>query len=143
MNAVRVLCLAALAFALGGCNTIQSRIREKPEVFAGLDPVTQNKIKKGIIEPGFPPDMVYLARGDPDRIKEDVVHGHRLVTWIYSFPHERISGAIGIPAEGIAPNGAAGSHHADREPDITLVAPRQTVRVVFRDGRVSSIASTD
>ena len=140
MNAVRVLCLAALAFALGGCDTIRSRIREKPAVFASLDPATQNKIKQGIIEPGFTTDMVYLARGEPDRIKEEIAHGQRVVIWIYSFPPpDTATGGVSVStrARAVPPP-------SDSLPSTFGPPPvPQTVRVVFQDGRVSSITSTD
>jgi hypothetical protein len=39
MNRLTRILLGLLVLALAGCSTIDSRIREKPDVFAKLDPV--------------------------------------------------------------------------------------------------------
>ncbi len=82
----RILTLLALAgFALlAGCQTVDSRIKEKPELFAKLDPATQDKIKQGIIDIGFTQDMVYLALGKPDQVRESKTTEGQREIWIYS-----------------------------------------------------------
>jgi hypothetical protein len=61
---------AALAavFALAGCSTPESRIRNNPAVFSRLTPEQQNLIRNGQIAVGFDQEMVELALGEPDHI---------------------------------------------------------------------------
>jgi len=79
--------LALLAFT--GCQTVDTRIKEKPAVFASLDKVTQDRIREGIIGIGYTEDMVYLALGNPDQVRESVTAEKQTVTWIYNsyIPH--------------------------------------------------------
>lgn len=61
--------LAALGAALlAGCSTVESRIKDNPEVFNKLTPEQQSLVKAGQIALGFQSDAVKLALGDPDRI---------------------------------------------------------------------------
>ncbi|HET7537400.1 MAG TPA: hypothetical protein VFJ90_13155 [Candidatus Didemnitutus sp.] len=91
---IRFLALPLLAalLAAAGCESVSSRIKEKPDVYASLDPATQNKIKQGIIDIGYSEDMVYLALGKPDERHEQVNQAGRQVTWIYNTYYERYDG---------------------------------------------------
>jgi hypothetical protein len=84
--------LAATLGFLTGCQTVDDRIKEKPEVFARLDAATQDKIKQGIIDLGYTEDMVYLALGKPDQRRESVTAAGKTTTWIYSTYYERYDG---------------------------------------------------
>ena len=88
----RTFLLAASLGFLAGCQTVDDRIKEKPEVFAKLDAVTQDKIKQGIIELGYTEDMVYLALGKPDQMRESVSAEGKATTWIYNTYYERYDG---------------------------------------------------
>ncbi len=91
----RILTTFMLAASLGflvGCQTVDDRIREKPEVFANVDAATQDKIKQGIIDLGYSEDMVYLALGAPDQKREAVNADGRTVTWIYNTYYQRYDG---------------------------------------------------
>lgn len=83
--------LGLLMFA-AGCQSVESRIKEKPEVFASVDHATQEKIKQGIIDLGYTEDMVYLALGKPDQKRESVTANARSVTWIYNTYYTRYDG---------------------------------------------------
>ncbi|HVU17835.1 MAG TPA: hypothetical protein VHD32_12990 [Candidatus Didemnitutus sp.] len=74
--------------SITGCQSVDSRIKEKPEVFAHLDPETQAKLKQGIIDIGYTEDMVYIALGRPDQKRETVTAQGRTVTWIYNTYYE-------------------------------------------------------
>lgn len=92
----RLLTTFMLAASLGfliGCQSVDDRIRQKPEVFAGLDAVTQNKIKQGILDLGYTEDMVYLAVGAPDRKRETVSADGQTTTWIYNTYYDRYEGS--------------------------------------------------
>ncbi|HEX2860024.1 MAG TPA: hypothetical protein VHN79_00205 [Lacunisphaera sp.] len=84
-----------LATSLGfmvGCQTVETRIKEKPEVFASVDKETQDKIKQGIIDLGYTEDMVYLALGAPHQKRESITANGRTVTWIYNTYYTRYEG---------------------------------------------------
>ena len=87
------LLLAGCAL-LAGCQTVDSRIKEKPDVFAKLDAATQDKVKQGVIEIGFTEDMVYLALGAPDHKRESISPAGSTVTWIYNTYYSRYDGEI-------------------------------------------------
>lgn len=88
--------LAALVIGilalLSACQTVDDRIKQKPEVFANVDKATQDKIKQGIIDIGYTEDMVYLALGAPDQKRESATAGGRTVTWIYNTYYQRYDG---------------------------------------------------
>ena len=77
-----------LALALAGCNSTGSRIRQHRELFDSYPPEVQQNLRNGAIEPGYTPEMVVIALGEPDR-KADVVTGEvaaQVWTWWRSSP---------------------------------------------------------
>lgn len=91
----RLLTTFMLAASLGfltGCQSVDDRIRQKPEVFAQVDKATQDKIRQGIIDIGYTEDMVYLALGAPDQKRESVTATGRSVTWVYNTYYTRYDG---------------------------------------------------
>jgi hypothetical protein len=86
MKSRLLLPLAALGLLLfaAGCQTVDTRIKEKPAAFAGLDKETQEKIKQGVIGLGYTEDMIYLALGKPDQIRESLTASAHTLTWIYN-----------------------------------------------------------
>lgn len=144
---ISFLLLAATALLfLSGCQTVESRIKEKPEVFAQLDVATQDKIKQGIIDLGFTEDMVYLALGAPDQKRESVSANGHTVAWIYNTYYERYEG----------------THHAGYHRQVyfdpylrtyrvhyrpvfadTYVSEKEErIRIVFKDGKATVIEQT-
>jgi len=68
-KSLRCFLAAAVAAAfLAGCSTVESRIKDNPEVFNRLSPEQQTLVKAGQIALGFQSDAVKLALGDPDRV---------------------------------------------------------------------------
>ena len=133
--------LALLVF--GGCQTVDTRIKEKPAVFAALDKTTQDMIKQGVIGIGYTEDMVYLAIGGPDQIRESVTTTSRTLIWIYNSYTSYYDGAYmmgyygyGYPYPYYRPYsyyyGApwGGGYHTEKE---------ERIRVTFNAGRVSAI----
>jgi hypothetical protein len=55
---------------LTGCSTPESRIAKQPDLFNSLTPDQQQMIREGRVGIGFDMDMVKLALGDPDRVRE-------------------------------------------------------------------------
>ncbi|MBP6863700.1 MAG: hypothetical protein KBC32_00360 [Candidatus Didemnitutus sp.] len=95
MKPTRLLLLAAAATTLllaTGCQTVETRIKEKPEAFASLDAETQAKVKQGIIDLGYSEDAVYLALGAPDQKRESRSAAGAQTVWIYNTYYERYDG---------------------------------------------------
>lgn len=86
-----LLCLGALLLGVG-CQNVDDRIQQMPEVFASLDPNTQSKIKQGVIDIGYTEDMVYLALGKPDEKHEKLDPSGRVTTWVYNTYYEQYDG---------------------------------------------------
>jgi len=139
------LLAAGLGF-LAGCQSVDSRIKEKPEVYANLDTATQDKIKQGIIEIGYTEDMVYLALGKPDQKREAIHENGRTTTWIYNTYYDRYDGA-----------GFAGYHRSlyfdpylrayrvyyrPVYADTYVTEKEERIRVVFRGGKTTVIEQT-
>ena len=82
MQRLLVSAAAVLALALAGCTT--TRV---PTTATKLEPDIQKKVEKGIIEPGFTPEMVYLALGKPTTPKDNIVDSTRDGTWVYEDYH--------------------------------------------------------
>jgi hypothetical protein len=142
----RTFLLAASLGFLAGCQTVDSRIKEKPEVFAQLDAATQDKIKQGIIEIGYTVDMVYLALGAPDQKRETVTATGKSLVWIYNTYYDRYDGT------------AFAGYHRSVYYDPYLRAYRmyyrpvyadtysqekeERIRIVFQDGKATVIEQT-
>jgi len=134
---------AVLLASLTGCSTISSRIREKAAVFVALPPAMQAEIRQGQVAIGFTPDMVYMAIGKPDEIREHVDPARRETVWKYNTYYDRYEGTY-----------RAGHRrwvvwdpriHAYRVFDEPVYANayqpvKETFfRITFRDGRVAAI----
>lgn len=137
--------LSLLAFlAFTGCQTVDSRIQEKPTVFAGLDKTTQDMIKQGIIGIGYTEDMVYLALGSPDQIRESITTTSRTLIWIYNSYSTYYDGIYGMgyygsrygyPYPYYRPYGyyygpPYSGYHTEKE---------ERIRVTFSAGKVTAI----
>jgi len=139
------LLLAGLAFT-AGCQTVETRIKEKPEVFAQIDKATQDKIKQGIIDLGYSEDMVYLALGAPDQKREAISATGTSITWIYNTYYQRYDGTqfVGYSRRVYYDTflrtyrfyyhpAYAETYHDDKE---------ERIRVVFKGGKVAVIEQT-
>lgn len=145
----RLLTTLMLATSLGfltGCQSVDDRIKQKPEVFAGLDAATQDKIKQGIIDLGFSEDAVYLALGTPDQKRESVTIAGKSTTWIYNTYYTRYDGTqmIGYQRR-VYYDPYLRSYRVYYQPAYAEVyrdEKEERIRVVFKDGKVSVIEQT-
>ncbi|HTQ31857.1 MAG TPA: hypothetical protein VMI53_11670 [Opitutaceae bacterium] len=140
------LLLAGLGLALAGCSTIDSRIREKQDSFNRLDPSTQAKLRQGIVEVGYTPDMVYIALGSPDERHELTTGKGDETTWIYKTYYEQYEGMAHVGYRRIVFfDPATRIYHIYYEPVSTPVYSEQeedNIRVTFVNGKVASIEQT-
>lgn len=134
---------AALLVTLAGCSTISSRIREKEAVFAALPPATQMEIRQGRVAIGFTPNMVYMAIGRPDEIRERVDPAGRETVWKYNTYYDRYEGTVHTGyRRWVTWDPRLHAYRIHDEPiDANIYRPvRETfIRVTFRDGRVTAI----
>lgn len=140
-----VLLLTAL-LVLAGCQNVESRIKEKPDVFAQLDVATQDKIKQGIIDLGYTQDMVYLALGEPDQKREALSATGQTVTWIYNSYYERYEGTrhAGYHRQ-VYFDPYLRTYRVHYRPvmvDAYSSEKEERIRVVFKDGKVTVIEQT-
>jgi len=137
-----LLCLATLGF-LAGCQTVDDRIKEKPDAYSKLDAATQNKIKQGIIDIGYTEDMVYLALGKPDQKRESISAEGRKETWIYNTYYERFDGThYAGYYRNVYFDPYVRSYRLYYHPafgDAYYEEKEQRIRVVFKDGKATLI----
>jgi hypothetical protein len=143
MKTIRIsyLMIAALAAAfLAACSTPSTRISENPAEFAKLTPDQQALVKAGQPGLGFDMAAVKLALGDPDRVTTIQTTGGTDTVWHYA----------SYEADGQVL--FTGNYHAGRRRwggpsfyylDYPNRRLHERFRVVFRDGRVSTIVKGD
>jgi hypothetical protein len=148
MNPLKTFALlfAAAALVLTGCQSVDSRIRENPQLFASLDAQTQAKIRQGIIELGYTHDMVYLALGAPDQKRESRSVNGTTTLWIYSTYYERYDGRhfVGYNRR-VYWDPYLRSYRVHYLPvyaDAYRPEVEERIRITFENGRVSAIEQT-
>jgi hypothetical protein len=120
---------------LAGCSTPETRIAKQPELFNRLSPEQQQMIREGKVGIGFDMDMVKLALGDPDRVRERTDANGRSEVWSY-VTYEGSDGALLY--RGWYHRGWGSPYHPYY---MTVPGRRERSRdeVVFREGRVVSV----
>lgn len=135
--------LAASLGFLSGCQSIDDRIKQKPDVFAKLDTATQTKIKQGIIDLGFNEDMVFFALGKPDDERATVSTDGKSTTWIYNTYYERYDGIhYASYYRNIYYDPYLRSYRLYYYPfygDTYAREKEERIRVVFKDGKATLI----
>lgn len=128
---------------LAGCQTVESRIKEKPEVFASVDKATQDKIKQGVIELGFTEDLVYVALGAPDQKRETVNANGKTLTWIYNTYYDRYDGSVYASYHrSVYYDPYLRAYRMYYRPifaDTYIQEKEDRIRIVFQDGKVTMI----
>lgn len=167
LGRVRLL-LASLGALLAGCasSTIESRIAEHAPAFQALAPEAQQAVREGAIAPGFSPEMVYMALGEPSE-RTAGPDGSELWTYRNFFfsdslaEAQRIARAAARPkatfgqsrqlsawADATQPSGASVQGDMVNTPrssggtggSAVEVPPAATLRVAFRGGKVTGYA---
>ena len=137
-----LLLLAGLAW-LTGCQTVDDRIKQKPEAFASVDKATQDKIKQGIIELGFTEDLVYVAIGTPDEKRETVTAAGNTMTWIYNTYYNRYDGSVySSYYRSVYYDPYLRAYRMYYRPIMTETYTQEKeerIRIVFQDGKVTVI----
>ena len=127
--------LVSIGLVFAGCSSPSSRISKQPELFNRLTSEQQQLIREGKVGIGFDMDMVKLALGDPDRVRERTdANGHSEV-WSY-VSYEGSDGALLY--RGWYHRGWGSPYYPYY---MTVPGRRERSRdeVVFREGKVISI----
>jgi hypothetical protein len=130
------LITATAVLIVAGCTTT-------PTTATKMDPKIRGKVEKGIIEPGFTPEMVFLALGKPSEPSESLSDATTNGTWVYnefSVNHRDFIRAGFRQRVVFDPK---------RKSDVVVTEPIDTksipnprsnsLHVTFRDGRVVDI----
>jgi hypothetical protein len=129
---------------LAGCNTANTRYQKVSSTMTP-DPKTQAQIKRGIVEPGYTPEMVYLALGKPTIPADGIVDATRDGTWIYRDYQNAGTDRDFVRAgfrRRVVFDPSRGSDTIVTEPLDTKAFPNlepRSLHVTFRDGRVVEI----
>jgi len=126
--------IAGLIF-LAGCSTPETRIAKQPELFNRLTPDQQQMIRDGRVGVGFDMEMVKLALGEPDRIRERTDANGRSEIWSY-VTYEGSDGVLLY--RGWYHRGWGGAYYPYYM-NYPSRHERSHDQVVFRDGRVVSV----
>ncbi len=120
---------------LSGCSTPETRIAKQPEVFNRLTPDQQQMIREGRVGIGFDMEMVKLALGDPDRIRERTDSSGRSEVWTY-VDYETNDGMLLY--RGWYHRGWGGPLYPYYM-DVPSRRERSRDEVIFREGHVTSV----
>ncbi len=127
--------LAAVAAALAGCATFPSdRIASNQAEFNSWPPDVQAQVRAGRVAPGFTPEQVLVALGEPSEKTLDEAPGDVSEVWVYHKAAPRFGFGIGGASFG-EHSGVAGGVSADG----LKLGLDEDGRVVFRNGRVTDV----
>ena len=143
MNIRILLTLGILALSLVGCSTVDSRIKEKSAAFNALDPQTQAKIRQGVIDVGFSTDLVYIALGKPDEVRDRVNTSTNESVWVYNTYYQQYEGTRTVGyRRHVYYDPVLKVYRVYYEPvraDFFSERTEERIRVSFVNGQVSSI----
>lgn len=130
-------------FSLTGCNTFESRAREKAEVYQSLPPDTQQRLQRGRISIGDSQDMVYIALGYPDEVREMTTQQGMQTLWIYRTYWQQYEGTAWVGWHRVIVPTRDGRgflvYHEPVTTDVYRTHVDEVIRVAFDHGVVSSV----
>ncbi len=147
MSRTTSLLLCLLLALMAGCNTVDSRIRKNEASFRALDPATQEKLRGGKVEVGYTPEMVYIALGRPTTRTERSTADGQTMIWSYTSSSTEYAGrALTHTRRVVVVDPRTGRRAILFQPvytDVYRETEDEDVRIEFRDGKVTSIESTE
>lgn len=144
-NSKWLLSLAAgcAALALAGCNTFQSRAREKSATYESLDAGTQQRLQRGTIDVGDTQDMVYIALGQPDERRTITTGDGQHDMWIYKTYWQQYEGTawLGYRRVIVPANNGRGYviFHEPVSREVYSTHVDDVIRVAMQRGVVQSV----
>jgi hypothetical protein len=147
MSRFTTLLLCSLLALVAGCNSVDSRIRKNEATFRALDPETQDKLRAGKVEVGYTPDMVFIALGKPTTKTERSTKDGQTMVWTYTSTSTEYAGkALTHTRRVVVVDPRTGRRAILIQPvysDVYRETEDEDVRVEFKDGKVTSIESTE
>lgn len=134
---------AATGLFLAGCSTFESRAREKAPVFQSLPPDTQARLQRGQISIGDSQDMVYIALGYPDEVRDVTTQQGQQTQWIYRTYWQQYEGTAWVGWHRmIVPMRHGRGYYIVHEPvttDVYRTREDEVIRVTFERGAVTAV----
>ncbi len=134
---------AAAIFLFAGCDTFQSRAREKAAVYQSLPPGTQQRLQRGRISVGDTKDMVYIALGYPDEVRDLTTPQGVQTIWIYRTYWQQYEGTAWVGWHRVIVPARDGRgyfiYHEPVTTDIYRTHADEVIRVTFQNGVVAAV----
>ena len=89
----------------GGCQSVDERIKQHPDVFQELSAAEQERLRDRIVKLGDSPELVMIAFGKPDKEERVITsNGRERVVWTYHGRHHMKTGSrLESPIYGTVP----------------------------------------
>lgn len=133
----------ASALALAGCNTFESRAKEKSQVYEALPRDTQQRLKHGQLSIGDTQDMAYIALGYPDEVRDVTTTQGTQTLWIYRTYWQQYEGEawVGWHRSIVPVRGGRGYMvvHQPVTTDVYRTRVDEVIRVTFDRGVVAMV----
>jgi hypothetical protein len=144
MKAFLLILISVTVLTLTSCSTVGRRSEEKAAVFNALDPQTQTRLKQSVIKVGDTPDMVYIALGHPDRVREKTTATGRDEIWIYAEYSQEYAGPylVGYRRHSFRDGNEWRIYYEPFRDDMALDTMEEYMRVIFQDEKVIAIEQT-
>lgn len=143
MKIIFPLLAVLLGVALTGCDTFDRRARQKAAVFEALAPEQREKLRRGEIELGNTPDMVYIALGAPNERREKATPNGQEMTWVYNTYFQQYEGEFHAGYRRYVVFDPRSRryiiYHEPVYTDVYSEHEEENIRIKFRDNRVIEI----
>ncbi len=136
MKSRAFLLLAVPVLVFGACSTA-NRISQNPALFDSWPPMVRRLVEAGEIAPGFTPEQVRMALGNPDHVYTRTTADGTLEVWGYRRHKPVITVGFGVVGGGGSTRVGAGTAVTSGDPYSDDV-----MRVSFSGGRVVAIEKT-
>ena len=143
------LMLAASAATLllsAGCDTFNSRARQMSGVYDQLPASEQERLKRGAINVGDTPEMVYIALGNPDERRDTMNADGTRTTWVYKTYWQQYEGTAWLGYRRVIVPARDGRgyfiYHEPVKQDVYRTHVDDVIRVTFANNVVSQVEQT-
>lgn len=140
------LSVAAVAASMwllvcAGCQSFESRAKEKSAVYNQLPASTQERLERGMIRAGDTEDMVYIALGQPSEKRSIQSERGERVVWRYLSYWQEYAGTEwrGWRRTIVPSRGGYVIYHQPLSADVYRTHTEEDIRVTFENGRVQSV----
>lgn len=145
---IAIAAAVATLAVVTGCNTFQTRARERSATYEALTPQEQQRLRRGAINVGDNADMVYIALGRPEERRTVTTADGTHETWIYRTYWQQYEGSAWVGwHRWIVPAANGRGYVIFHEPvtqDFYTTRADDRIRVTFdRNGVVQTVEQTN